>query len=84
MLTDISPFTPQGKQTMLVLKRKFGQSVTIADGITVTVLGTGSNGVCLGIVAPKSVPVFRSEVPRDPPRVGELTPRSGFTNKHSA
>ncbi|MEJ7593031.1 MAG: carbon storage regulator [Planctomycetaceae bacterium] len=58
---------------MLVLKRKFGQSVTIADGITVTVLGTGSNGVCLGIEAPRCVPVHRSEILRDVPTDGTLT-----------
>jgi len=58
---------------MLVLKRKFGQSVTIADGITVTVLGSGSNGVCLGIEAPRSVPVNRSEILRDVPTGGTST-----------
>lgn len=52
---------------MLVLKRKFGQSVTIADGITVTVLGSGSNGIALGIDAPRSVPVVRSELLKDSP-----------------
>jgi|GEM_PF-2618699 len=58
---------------MLVLKRKFGQSVTIADGITVTVLGLGSNGVSLGIDAPRSVPVNRSEILRRVPPDGTLT-----------
>lgn len=50
---------------MLVLKRKFGQSVTIADGITVTILGSGSSGVCLGIDAPRTTAVHRSEILRD-------------------
>lgn len=58
---------------MLVLKRKFGQSIRIADGITVTVLGTGSSGVCLGIDAPRTVPVHRSEILSNVPTVGTLT-----------
>lgn len=58
---------------MLVLKRKLGQSLTIADGITVTVLGTGSNGVCLGIDAPRGVPVHRSEILRNAQPDGTLT-----------
>lgn len=48
---------------MLVLSRHAEESITIGDNITVTVLRIGPNTVKLGIEAPKSVLVMRSEVP---------------------
>jgi carbon storage regulator len=47
---------------MLILTRRPGESVMIANDVTVTVLGMKNNQVRLGIVAPKNVPVHREEV----------------------
>ncbi len=47
---------------MLVLSRKTGESIRIGDGIVVTILETDSHGARLGIEAPQSVPIYRSEV----------------------
>jgi carbon storage regulator len=47
---------------MLVLSRKFGESIVIGDSITVTVMEVKGERVRLGISAPAEVPVHREEV----------------------
>ncbi len=66
---------------MLVLSRKSNQSIVIAGGIRVTVLGHRGDYVRLGIEAPSSVKVLREELCEAdahaanfaaPPRAAEL------------
>ena len=47
---------------MLVLSRKKGESIIIGDQIEVKVLSVDGEQIKLGIVAPKTVKVHRSEV----------------------
>ena len=47
---------------MLVLSRKRGETITIGNDITVTVLAVDGDRVKLGVVAPAEVPVHREEV----------------------
>lgn len=47
---------------MLLLTRKDGESITIGDDITVTVVFSRDGEVRLGIEAPRDVPVHRQEV----------------------
>ena len=47
---------------MLVLSRKQGESIRIADQITVTIVELGRGRVRVGISAPLNVPVHREEV----------------------
>jgi carbon storage regulator len=47
---------------MLVLSRKVGEEIVIADNIRVTVLSVHGDRVRLGILAPKEVVVDRQEV----------------------
>jgi len=47
---------------MLVLTRKSNQSIMIGDEIEVSVLAITGEKVRIGISAPRSVPVFRTEV----------------------
>lgn len=47
---------------MLILTRRIGETLTIGDGITVTVTSMHGNEVRLGIVAPRDVPVHRKEI----------------------
>lgn len=47
---------------MLVLSRKVGKQIKIANNITVTVVEVKGNKVRLGIEAPLDVPVHREEV----------------------
>ena len=47
---------------MLILTRRVGETVTIGNDITCTVLGVKGNQVRLGINAPKDVAVHREEV----------------------
>lgn len=47
---------------MLILKRFVGETVTIGDDITVTVLSIKGIQVRLGITAPREVAVHREEV----------------------
>ncbi|MBL3730190.1 carbon storage regulator CsrA [Lysinibacillus sp. HST-98] len=47
---------------MLVLSRKKGESIMIGDQIEVKILAVEGDQIKLGIVAPKSVKVHRSEI----------------------
>jgi len=47
---------------MLVLSRKPGQKILIGDHIAITVVRIGPNTVRIGIEAPKSMNIVRSEL----------------------
>lgn len=47
---------------MLVLSRKKNQSVMLGHDILLTIVEIRGDKVCLGIEAPKEVPVHRQEV----------------------
>jgi len=47
---------------MLILTRKIGESLMIADNVTVTVLGVKGTQVRIGVNAPKEVTVHREEI----------------------
>jgi carbon storage regulator len=49
---------------MLVLSRKFGESIVIDESVTITVIDIKGERVRLGINAPAEVPVHRDEVRR--------------------
>lgn len=51
--------------TMLVLTRKTNQEIVIGDDIRITVVAVGNDHVKLGITAPRSIPVHRSEIYRE-------------------
>jgi len=53
---------------MLVLTRKEGEAIRIGEQIEVRLLKIRGSGVRLGIVGPKSIPVVRSELLRQPPK----------------
>lgn len=46
---------------MLILTRRVGETVIIGDDISIKILGIRGNQVRLGIEAPKTIPVHRSE-----------------------
>jgi carbon storage regulator len=47
---------------MLVLNRRIGETVIIADDISVTVLAVKGSQVRLGLTAPPTVPIHREEI----------------------
>jgi len=47
---------------MLILTRRAGETVTIGNDVTVTILAIKGNQVRIGINAPKSVAVHRLEI----------------------
>jgi carbon storage regulator len=47
---------------MLVLTRRPGQTLTIGDNVTVTVLGIRGSQVRIGICAPNDISVHREEI----------------------
>lgn len=47
---------------MLALSRKKGESIVINNDIEVTILDIKGDQIKIGVVAPKSVPVYRKEV----------------------
>lgn len=57
---------------MLVLTRRVGESLVIGDDVVVTVLEVRSDGVRVGIEAPRHVRVHRAEV-LDAVRVENVT-----------
>lgn len=59
------------RNDVLKLTRKKGQSIAIADKITVTVVRIAGDRVSLGIEAPKAVPVRRGELPPRDAEKGE-------------
>ena len=50
---------------MLVLARKLNESIVLGDDITVTVISIEKGVVKLGIDAPKSISIMRSELLED-------------------
>ncbi len=52
---------------MLVLGRRIGETICIADGIEVVVVGIEGSQVRLGVRAPREVPVLRGELQRQAP-----------------
>jgi carbon storage regulator len=66
---------------MLVLTRKVGEKLVIADHIEVMVVAIIGNKVRLGIEAPKGVVVDREEVHRRRPTAeGPAPPRAAATS----
>lgn len=47
---------------MLVLSRKLGEEIRIAEGIVITVVRISGDKVRLGITAPRDVAVDRAEI----------------------
>lgn len=47
---------------MLILKRKIDEEIKIGSDITIKILSIADNQVKIGIEAPKSVEVYRSEI----------------------
>ena len=59
---------------MLILTRRVGESLRIADDVIVTVLGVKGHQVRIGIAAPREIAVDREEVyerKRSEPRSGD-------------
>jgi carbon storage regulator len=48
---------------MLVLSRKIGEQILIADNIRIVVQQIKNNRVVIGIEAPKEVKIWRGELP---------------------
>jgi carbon storage regulator len=63
---------------MLVLTRRIGEEIVIAGNIRVTVLAITNRRTRLGIMAPRSVPVTRTELLAET-SVGKESGRSGQT-----
>jgi carbon storage regulator len=47
---------------MLILNRKRGESLIIADQIEVTIMDIGSDQVKIGIAAPREIKIYRQEL----------------------
>ncbi len=72
---------------MLVLTRRVGESIVIANDVRVTVVALGNGRVKIGIDAPNGVSVDRSEIherkllEQDGSHVVESTTESGLHNR---
>lgn len=47
---------------MLVLSRRVGESIVIGDDVTITILEVRSDGIRIGVEAPRSIAVHRAEL----------------------
>ena len=61
---------------MLILTRRAGEAILIDGGVRIVVLAIESNGVRLGIEAPKAIGILREEVVQ---RIAEENLRAGAT-----
>ena len=64
---------------MLVLTRKINQSICLGDDIKVTVLSVEGDRVSLGVEAPRTVRIFRSELLEATGNVNRDSMGSSFT-----
>lgn len=62
---------------MLILTRRIGETLSIGDDITLTVLSVNNSQVRVGIKCPKDIPVLREEVLRKLLANGEVTLTEG-------
>lgn len=71
---------------MLVLSRCVGEKIEIGDGITVTILRITGKSVRIGIEAPGSVSIRRTEIPlsKAPPTEQWLTSPDGTLAENPA
>ena len=51
---------------MLILSRREGEAVTIGTDVTVVILGVRGRQVRVGIAAPKSTAIYRTEILPNP------------------
>jgi carbon storage regulator len=58
----VGGFHTDKETTVLILTRRVGETVTIGDDVTFTVLAVKGNQVRVGIKAPKNVAVHREEI----------------------
>ena len=58
---------------MLILTRKTGETVSIGDDVTLTVLAVKGSQVRLGIDAPRDVAVHRGEIRERIEQEGEMS-----------
>jgi len=47
---------------MLVLTRKFGESITIGEDITITILDSKGKNIRIGVEAPRNIAVHRRDI----------------------
>lgn len=47
---------------MLILTRRLGETITVGNDVTITVIGVKGNQVRLSINAPTEIPVHRAEI----------------------
>ncbi|MES2489995.1 MAG: carbon storage regulator CsrA [Pseudomonadota bacterium] len=64
---------------MLILTRRVGETLVIAENIEITVLGVKGGQVRIGVKAPRDVSVHREEIIERIKRGDEFTP-AGSTN----
>lgn len=62
---------------MLILTRRLGETITVGNDVTITVIGVKGNQVRLGIDAPTEIAVHRAEI-------YEKIQREKATAQHSA
>lgn len=47
---------------MLILTRKFGESITIGENIKITILDSKGKYIRIGIDAPRDIAIYRQEI----------------------
>ncbi len=67
---------------MLVLSRKVGEKLVIADNIVVEVVRIRGNRITLGVVAPEEVKIIRGELKPHQPSAKSAVSKD--TNEHLA
>lgn len=62
---------------MLVLTRKLGERIQIGDDISVVIIKIDRSAIQIGIEAPRSIEIFREELPPEKRKFPKPPPSDG-------
>ncbi len=61
---------------MLVLTRKFGESITIGDDIKITILDSKGKNIRIGVEAPRNIAIHRKDIDQCSPEKNQKSDHS--------
>ncbi|OPY85608.1 MAG: hypothetical protein A4E71_02012 [Smithella sp. PtaU1.Bin162] len=68
---------------MLVLTRKFGESITIGEDITITILDSRGKNIRIGVEAPRNIAVHRRDTGQCSQKKNQQSDKDGQKTKEN-
>jgi carbon storage regulator len=69
---------------MLVLTRKFGESITIGDDIKITILDSKGKNIRIGIEAPRNIAIHRKDIGQCSPEKNQKSDNGNQNTKENS